>query len=61
MFFVTQPRRFDVVVTDNHLSVDAQATLREAVGQLIIANSGPQPGEGADAGGRGSVAAEARR
>jgi DeoR/GlpR family transcriptional regulator of sugar metabolism len=33
----------DVVVTDNHLSVDAQATLRESVGQLIVANSGALP------------------
>jgi DeoR/GlpR family transcriptional regulator of sugar metabolism len=30
----------DVVVTDHHLSVDAQATLRESVGQVIVANSG---------------------
>ena len=35
--------RADVVVTDNHLSVDAQATLREAVGQLIVADSGAGP------------------
>jgi DeoR/GlpR family transcriptional regulator of sugar metabolism len=36
----------DVVVTDNHLSVDAQATLRESVGQLIVANSGARPADG---------------
>jgi DeoR/GlpR family transcriptional regulator of sugar metabolism len=36
--------RADVVVSDNHLSVDAQATLREAVGQLMVANSGASPG-----------------
>jgi len=34
----------DVVVTDNHLPVDAQATLRESVGQLLVANSGAAPG-----------------
>jgi DeoR/GlpR family transcriptional regulator of sugar metabolism len=31
--------RADVVVTDDHLSVDAQATLRESVGEVLIANS----------------------
>jgi DeoR/GlpR family transcriptional regulator of sugar metabolism len=41
--------RADVVVTDNHLSVDAQATLRESVGQLLVANSGSRPGQPAAA------------
>jgi DeoR/GlpR family transcriptional regulator of sugar metabolism len=37
--------RADVVVTDNQLSVDAQATLREAVGQVLVANTGAQSRE----------------
>jgi DeoR/GlpR family transcriptional regulator of sugar metabolism len=36
--------RADVVVTDDHLSLDAQATLRESVGQLLVAGGGATTG-----------------
>jgi hypothetical protein len=32
----------DVVVTDDHLPMDAQATLRESVGELVVAEGAPR-------------------